>query len=148
MFYILGHSDDTIKISGKRMGPAQIEGLLTPTGKVSEAAAVGVADPVKGSAIVCGCDPIPGIEGNAVLEIELTQAAVERMGASYRPRRILFLNDLPRTRKMKVMRRVLRALLEGSDLGDLSSLSNPSQWPRCGTRSSTLHSLNDATLTQ
>ena len=55
LFYIVGRSDDTIKVSGKRTGPAEIEGLLMATGAVSEAAAIGVADELKGSAIVCVC---------------------------------------------------------------------------------------------
>jgi acetyl-CoA synthetase len=125
LYYILGRSDDTIKVSGKRVGPSEIEGLLIKTGKVSEAAAVGVADSTKGSAIVCACVPTPGVNVNAALATELANALVAGMGASYRPRDILFVTDLPRTRNLKIMRRVLRALLEGSEPGDLSSLSNP-----------------------
>jgi acetyl-CoA synthetase len=125
LYYVLGRSDDTIKVSGKRVGPAEIETLLTGTGKVSEAAVVGVADPVKGSAIVCVCVAMPGVATDAALAAELAAAVVAGMGASYRPREVLLVDDLPKTRNMKVMRRVVRALYQGQDPGDLSSLVNP-----------------------
>ena len=60
LYYILGRSDDTIKVSGKRTGPAELEGILVATGKVAEAAVFGIPHPVKGSAIVCACVPMPG----------------------------------------------------------------------------------------
>jgi acetyl-CoA synthetase len=125
LFYILGRSDDTIKVSGKRTGPSEIETLLTGTGKVSEAAVVGVPDEVKGSAIVCVCVPMPGVPADAVLQQELSAAVVRGMGASYRPRQVLLVSDLPKTRNMKVMRRVVRAVYTGQSPGDLSSLVNP-----------------------
>jgi acetyl-CoA synthetase len=125
LYYILGRSDDTIKISGKRTGPSEIETLLTQTGKVSEVAVVGVPDEVKGSAIVCVCVPMPGVQPDAALEAELSQAVVHGMGASYRPRQVVFVHDLPKTRNMKIMRRVVRAVYKGDSPGDLSSLVNP-----------------------
>lgn len=125
LYYILGRSDDTIKIAGKRTGPAEIETLLAGTGKVSEAAVVGLPDEVKGSALVCVCVPMPGVAADAALEAELAQAVVAGMGASYRPRQVLLVSDLPKTRNMKVMRRVVRAVLQGGSAGDLSALVNP-----------------------
>ncbi|MBL8382483.1 MAG: AMP-binding protein [Burkholderiales bacterium] len=125
LYYVLGRSDDTIKVSGKRVGPAEIETLLTGTGSVSEAAVVGVADPVKGAAIVCFCVPMPGVAADARLAAALSAAVVAGMGASYRPREVVLVDDLPKTRNMKVMRRVVRALYQGQDAGDLSSLVNP-----------------------
>jgi acetyl-CoA synthetase len=125
LFYILGRSDDTIKVSGKRTGPSEIETLLTGTGKVSEAAVIGVPDEIKGSAIVCVCVPMPGVAADAALQAELSQAVVHGMGASYRPRQVLLVSDLPKTRNMKIMRRVVRALYKGDSPGDLSSLVNP-----------------------
>lgn len=125
LYYILGRSDDTIKISGKRTGPAELEGILIDTGRVSEAAVFGIPHPVKGSAIVCACVPMPGVDGGPATERELSSALVAGMGASYRPERIVFVDDLPRTRNMKIMRRVLRAVFENRDPGDLSSLANP-----------------------
>jgi acetyl-CoA synthetase len=125
LFYILGRSDDTIKISGKRTGPSEIETLLTGTGKVSEAAVVGVPDELKGATLVCVCVAMPGIPADAALEAELSQAVVHGMGASYRPRQVLLVSDLPKTRNMKIMRRVVRAILRGESPGDLSALVNP-----------------------
>lgn len=125
LYYVLGRSDDTIKISGKRTGPSEIETLLMGTGRISEAAVIGVPDPLSGSAIVCACVPMPGEQAGEALEQALAQAVVRGMGASYRPRRVLLLSDLPKTRNMKVMRRVVRAVWQGTDPGDLSSLVNP-----------------------
>ncbi|HEV7915211.1 MAG TPA: AMP-binding protein [Albitalea sp.] len=125
LFYIAGRSDDTIKVSGKRTGPSEIETLLTNTGKVAEAAVVGVPDEMKGSAIVCVCVPMPGVPADAALERELAKAVVDGMGSSYRPKQIVLVSDLPKTRNMKVMRRVVRSVYQGGDAGDLSSLVNP-----------------------
>ena len=125
LVYILGRSDDTIKVSGKRTGPSEIETLLTGTGKVSEAAVIGVPDELKGSAIVCVCVPMPGVATDAALEQELSAAVVHGMGTSYRPRHVLLVSDLPKTRNMKIMRRVVRSVFRGDIPGDLSSLVNP-----------------------
>ncbi len=125
LYYIVGRSDDTIKVSGKRTGPSEIESLLTATGRISEAAAIGVPDDLKGSAIVCVCVPMPGVAADAALERELVAAVEAGMGSSYRPRRVLLVSDLPKTRNMKVMRRVVRAVYAGSDPGDVSALVNP-----------------------
>jgi acetyl-CoA synthetase len=125
LYYILGRSDDTIKISGKRTGPAELEGILIATGKLAEAAVFGIPHAIKGSAIVCACVLMPEVEGNSSLVAQLSSAIVSGMGASYRPETILFLEDLPRTRNMKIMRRVLRAVLANEDPGDLSALANP-----------------------
>ncbi|MDB5840456.1 MAG: acsA4 [Herminiimonas sp.] len=125
LYFILGRSDDTIKVSGKRTGPSEIESLLMGSGKVSEAAVIGVPDPIKGSAIVCVCVAMPGVPADDALADELTGAVVGGMGASYRPRQIVFVSDLPKTRNMKVMRRVVRAVFQGGAAGDLSALVNP-----------------------
>ena len=125
LYYVLGRSDDTIKVSGKRTGPTEIENLLTATGTVSEVAVIGVPDESKGSALVCVCVPMPGVAADAALQKRLSAAVVEGMGASYRPRTVLFVDELPKTRNLKVMRRVVRAVYQGSDPGDLSALVNP-----------------------
>ena len=125
LYYIVGRSDDTIKVSGKRTGPSEIENLLMATGAISEAAAIGVPDELKGSAIVCVCVPMPGIAADAALERRLAAAVESGMGVSYRPKQVVLVSDLPKTRNMKVMRRVVRAVWQGSEPGDLSSLVNP-----------------------
>ena len=95
------------------------------THRVSDAAAVAVPDPVKGSAVVCavvvGPDETPGAELAAVL----SDAVVTGLGGSFRPKQLLFVRDLPRTRNLKTMRRVIRAVLLAEEPGDLSALVNP-----------------------
>lgn len=124
-WFLHGRSDDTIKISGKRVGPAELEERLLATQAVSEAAVVGVPDAIKGSAVICVVVPAPGESPGAELAERLSAAIVKGMGASFRPRRILFVKDLPRNRTMKVMHRVIRGVLTQKPLGDLSSLDNP-----------------------
>ena len=68
---------------------------------------------------------MPGVAADAVLERELSEAVVKGMGTSYRPRQVLLVGDLPKTRNMKIMRRVVRAVYRGDSPGDLSSLVNP-----------------------
>ncbi len=125
LYYVLGRSDDTIKVAGKRTGPAEIESVLTDTGKVSEAAVIGVPDSMTGSALVCVCVPMPGLEAEEKLPERLSAALISRMGPTYRPRRVVLVGDLPKTRNMKIMRRVIRAVLLKQSPGDLSALSNP-----------------------
>jgi acetyl-CoA synthetase len=124
LYYVLGRSDDTIKVAGKRTGPAELESILTDTGEVSEAAVIGIPDDVSGSALVCVCVPMPDVPRDQ-LAGRLSTALVARMGASYRPRRVYLAEDLPKTRNMKVMRRVVRATILRQPPGDLSSLANP-----------------------
>jgi acetyl-CoA synthetase len=124
-WFIHGRSDDTIKISGKRTGPAEIEGLLIATHRVSDAAAVAVPDAVKGSAVVCVVVPNPGEAPGEELAAALSDAVVSGLGGSFRPKAVVFTADLPRTRNMKTMRRVIRAVLLDESPGDLSTLVNP-----------------------
>ena len=124
-WYIHGRSDDTLKIAGKRTGPAEIEALLMGTGKLAEAAAIGVPDPIKGSALVLVCSLKPGVSGNEALCAELSQVVVHGLGVAFRPKDVRFVSDLPKTRNLKIMRRVIRAAYLGEDAGDLSSLVNP-----------------------
>jgi len=124
MWYVLGRSDDTLKISGKRTGPAEIEGPLLATGKIVEAAVIGVPDEIGGSAVVCVCVPKEGFVEDE-LQQELIDAVVNEMGKSYKPKQVVFVEDLPKTRTLKIMRRVVKALLVGAEPGDLSSMVNP-----------------------
>jgi acetyl-CoA synthetase len=125
LWYLHGRSDDTIKIAGKRTGPAEIEAVLIGTGLVADAAVVGIPDSVTGSALACVCVPLAGTHDIDRLKQALTDAVAQRIGAAYRPNRILLVPDLPRTRNQKIMRRVVRAILTGTAPGDLSSLANP-----------------------
>lgn len=124
-WYIHGRSDDTIKVSGKRTGPAEVEAALLATAQVAEAAAIGVPDPIKGNAVVCVCVPARGTRPDAEVEQALSQAVVAALGSSFRPKHILWVADLPKTRTLKIMRRLVRAVLLGDATGDLSGLLNP-----------------------
>ncbi|MGE0873281.1 MAG: AMP-binding protein [Burkholderiales bacterium] len=124
-WYIWGRSDDTLKIAGKRTGPAEIEALLMGTRKLGEAAAIGVPDPIKGQALVLVCSLKAGIEATAALQDELSRVVVHGLGVPFRPKAVLLVSDLPKTRNLKIMRRVIRAAYLGEDPGDLSSLVNP-----------------------
>ena len=124
-WYITGRSDDTLKIAGKRTGPSEIEGLLSATGKVAEAAAIGLPDPVKGQAVGCLVVLVEGQAWDADLNAGLEAAVVAGLGVPFRPRFIIAVSDLPKTRNMKIMRRVVRAACLDESAGDLSSLVNP-----------------------
>jgi acetyl-CoA synthetase len=125
MWFIHGRSDDTIKIAGKRTGPAEIEAALLATGKIAEAAAVGLPDAVKGSAVVCVCVAARNVIPDANLIDQLKLSVAAALGSSFRPKQILFIADLPKTRNGKIMRRLVRSVLLGDAAGDLSGLLNP-----------------------
>jgi acetyl-CoA synthetase len=123
-WYILGRSDDTLKVAGKRVGPAEVESILCADPRVAEAAVIGVPDGKKGQAMIAFCVGVtpeipPSLEG------ELLEKVAAALGRPLRPERAHFVPALPRTRNAKVMRRVLRAAYLGEDPGDLSALENP-----------------------
>jgi acetyl-CoA synthetase len=125
LWYILGRSDDTIKIAGKRLGPAEAESVVVAHPAIMEAAAIGVPHEIKGSALVLFCVLAPGYEASDALREDLRQMVVEAMGKALAPKEILFVSDLPKTRNAKVMRRMVRAAYLGENPGDTSSLVNP-----------------------
>ena len=125
LWYILGRSDDTIKVAGKRIGPAEIESILVGHNAVSEAAAVGVPDSLRGEAVVCFCVLKPGVGALAALAEELKERVGRSLGKPLKPDAVKFVGDLPKTRNAKVMRRIIRAAYLGDELGDLSALENP-----------------------
>jgi acetyl-CoA synthetase len=121
---VQGRSDDTLKVAGKRIGPAEVESVLVGHPAVAEAAAVGVPHEVKGEAIVCFVVLRAGRGPSEALRAELADRIAAEMGKPLRPERVLFARDLPKTRSAKIMRRVIRATYLGKDPGDLSSLEN------------------------
>ncbi|HEX9880709.1 MAG TPA: AMP-binding protein [Candidatus Binatia bacterium] len=125
LWYILGRSDDTIKVAGKRLGPAEVESVLTGHPAVSEAAAIGVPDPIKGEVLVCFCILKPGARATEALGAELKEHVAQRLGKALKPQAVKFVGDMPKTRNAKVMRRVIRAAYLDQELGDLSALENP-----------------------
>jgi acetyl-CoA synthetase len=124
LWYILGRSDDTIKVAGKRVGPAEIESILVEHSAVIEAAAVGIPDPVRGEVVICFCVLRPGERGDEALAA-LKERIAGALGKPLKPEAIQFVRDLPKTRNAKIMRRVIRASYLGEEMGDLSALENP-----------------------
>ncbi len=125
MWYILGRSDDTLKIAGKRLGPAEIESILVARPEVIEAAVIGAPDEVKGSVIIAFVVLAPGNQPSDELRQALLQQVRLNLGKPFAPREIWFVHDLPKTRNAKVMRRVIRSAYLGDDPGDTSALLNP-----------------------
>ncbi len=124
-WYIQGRSDDTLKIAGKRLGPAEVESVLVGHPAVAEAGVIGVPHEVKGEAIVCFVVLRPGQTPSEPLRKELAERVANQMGKALKPEKVLFARDLPKTRSAKIMRRVIRATHLGREPGDLSSLENP-----------------------
>ena len=122
-WFLHGRSDDTINVAGKRIGPAEYESALVADPAVREACAVGLPHPVKGETVHC----LVVLNAGAELDEARLRGAVEgELGKAFRPERILEVDELPKTRSQKVVRRAVRAVLLGEDPGDLSTLENPS----------------------
>jgi acetyl-CoA synthetase len=124
-WFLHGRSDDTIKIAGKRIGPAEIESVLVGHPAVSESAAIGVPDELKGEVVWCFAILRPGFEPTETLRSELRERVATALGKSFAPEQVKFVADLPRTRSAKILRRAIRARVINQDPGDLSSLENP-----------------------
>jgi len=124
-WYILGRADDTLKVAGKRVGPAELESVLVEHPAVSEAAVIGVPDEIKGEVPLAFVILRPGHVPEEPLRREVLDYVAKRMGKALAPKDVKFVRDLPKTRNAKIMRRVIRAAYLGSDLGDLSALENP-----------------------
>jgi acetyl-CoA synthetase len=122
-WYILGRSDDTLNVAGKRVGPAEIESILVADSRVVEAAVIGVPDKIKGTAMVAIC--VLKDKETENLEVELKDLVAKDMGKPLKPSRIHFVSALPKTRNAKVMRRVIRSAYLSEDVGDVSALENP-----------------------
>ncbi len=124
-WYLLGRSDDTLKIAGKRVGPAEVEAAAVSHPSVVEAAAIGIPDALKGESIVVLAILRPGVAGGVAISAEISELVVQNLGKTCRPAAVLAVPDLPRTRSGKIMRRVARAAYLRSEPGDLSALENP-----------------------
>jgi acetyl-CoA synthetase len=125
LWYILGRSDDTIKVAGKRVGPAEVESILVDHPSVVEAAAVGLPHAVKGNELIAFCVLTAASAATPGLAEELRAKVGRELGKPLTPREVRFVADLPKTRNAKVMRRMIRAAYLGEDLGDTSALVNP-----------------------
>lgn len=123
LWYMQGRTDDVINVSGHRMSTAEIEHIVISHNKVSDAATIAIPDEITGEAIVVFIvsDDLSKIG----LELEISDYIAKKIGKIARPKFVHVISDLPRTRTGKIMRRLLKAKLLGSHLGDLSSIENP-----------------------
>jgi acetyl-CoA synthetase len=125
-WYISGRSDDTIKVAGKRIGPAEVESAVVAHQLVVEALAVGVPDAVKGESLVVFAVVKPAVEPSLELAEAIGQVVVDQLGKSFRPSAVHLVPALPKTRNGKILRRVARAAYLGLDPGDTSALEEAS----------------------
>jgi len=121
-FWIIGRVDDVIKVSGHRLGTAEVESALVSHPAVAEAAAIGLPHEVKGTAIHCFCILRSGFAPSEALAEELRQHVAKHIGPIARPEDVKFTDKLPKTRSGKIMRRVLKARAQGLPEGDISTL--------------------------
>jgi len=124
--WIIGRIDDVINVSGHRLSTAEVESALVSHQAVAEAAVVGAHDELTGQAMVAFVTVRAGVDANAALEAELREHVAERIGKLARPKKITFAHDLPKTRSGKIMRRLLRDVSDGRELGDVTTLADPS----------------------
>ena len=124
LWYILGRSDDTIKVGGKRLGPAEVEAILNSHPAVKESAVIGAPHPVKDQEVVGFVVLREDVEASETLRTALIDLVTAELGKPLKPRTVLFVTALPKTRNAKVMHRVIRAAYLDLPLGDLSSLEN------------------------
>lgn len=123
-YWIIGRVDDVIKVSGYRLGSAEIESALVSHHSVAEAAAIGIPHEVKGNVIYAYVILKQGVEQTDTLIEELRKHIGHEVGPIAKPEKIEFVNSLPKTRSGKIMRRVLKAKVLGQDLGNISTLED------------------------
>lgn len=123
-WFITGRSDDTIKVSGKRIGPAEIEAAVAQHPAVAEVAAVGVPDERTGNAVVCFVVPSQADVDETELAVDLERLVTGQLDKTIRPRRVHLVDALPKTKTGKLMRRIVRAHYLGQPVGDLSSVES------------------------
>ena len=123
LWYMQGRTDDVINVSGHRMSTTEIEHTVISHKKISDAASIAIPDKITGEAIVVFFVAENKDEVN--LENEIMEHISKKIGKIAKPRLIIQLTDLPKTRTGKIMRRLLKSKIMGNPLGDLSSLENP-----------------------
>jgi acetyl-CoA synthetase len=123
--WIIGRIDDVLNVSGHRMSTAEIESAIVSHPKVAESAVIGQSDEDSGQA-VCAFITLEGdLEGTDELVVEIREHVAKRIGKLARPKRVIWSDDLPKTRSGKIMRRLLRDIAEGRELGDVTTLRDP-----------------------
>ncbi len=124
-FWIVGRIDDVINVSGHRLSTMEVESALVSHPRVAEAAVIGVPDEDTGQAIFAFVTPEGTDKGDDELEAELREHVASKIGKLARPKRMAFADDLPKTRSGKIMRRLLRDIAAGNELGDVTTLRDP-----------------------
>ncbi|KAF1022808.1 MAG: Acetyl-coenzyme A synthetase [Paracidovorax wautersii] len=129
-YFILGRTDDVINVAGHRLGTREIEESIAAHPAVAEVAVVGVADALKGQAAVAfvvprQADAAASETARAELAAGIAAQVDQRLGAIGRPQAVYFVTALPKTRSGKLLRRVIQALCEGREPGDLTTLEDP-----------------------
>ena len=125
-FWITGRIDDVINVSGHRLSTAEIESALVGHPVVAEAAVIATSDELTGQSVVAYVTLRAGVLGDPALADALRQHVAGRIGKLARPKRIIWAEDVPKTRSGKIMRRLLRDIAEGRDPGDATTLRDPS----------------------
>ena len=122
---VIGRVDDVINVSGHRLSTAEVESAIVAHPKVAEAAVIGQADEDSGQSIAAFVTLEGELEGTDEMIAELRDHVATRIGKLARPKRIIWSDDLPKTRSGKIMRRLLRDVAEGRALGDVTTLKDP-----------------------
>ena len=124
-YRILGRIDDVINVAGHRLGTKEIESAALVVPEVAEAAVVAVSDKIKGKLPDLYVSLQPGTRATEEMSARISAAVVEQIGPIARPRRVWIVPDMPKTRSGKIMRRVLMAISNNQEVGDISTLANP-----------------------
>jgi acetyl-CoA synthetase len=124
-FWIIGRIDDVINVSGHRMSTAEIESAIVSHPQVAEAACIGQSDEDTGQAVAAFVTLEGDLEGTDDLVADIREHVAKRIGKLARPKRIIWADDLPKTRSGKIMRRLLRDIAEGREMGDVTTLRDP-----------------------
>jgi acetyl-CoA synthetase len=124
-FWVIGRVDDVLNVSGHRMSTAEIESAIVSHPKVAEAAVIGQTDETTGHSVTAFVTLSGDLEGTDELVEEIREHVAQKIGKFARPRRIIWADDLPKTRSGKIMRRLLRDIAEGHELGDVTTLRDP-----------------------
>jgi acetyl-CoA synthetase len=124
-FWVIGRIDDVVNVSGHRLSTAEVESAIVAHEKVAEAAVIGQSDEDTGQAICAFVTLTGDLDGSEELVEGIRATVAERIGKFARPRRIVWADDLPKTRSGKIMRRLLRDIAEGRALGDVTTLRDP-----------------------
>jgi acetyl-CoA synthetase len=122
---VIGRVDDVLNVSGHRMSTAEIESAIVSHGKVAEAAVIGATDEDTGQSVAAFVTLEGDLEGTDELVAEIREHVAVRIGKLARPKRIIWADDLPKTRSGKIMRRLLKDIAEGRELGDVTTLRDP-----------------------